>query len=406
MRVIADLQIHSKYSRATSPSMTIGEISKWSRTKGLGLVGTGDMTHPIWLKTLKETLDGSGIYDYDGMKFMLTGEISLIYSHNGKQRRVHLLLHAPSFDVVDQINEWLDRKGRRDYDGRPVFGFSCQEFAESMMQISKDIEVIPAHAWTPWFSLFGSISGYDSLEECFGDQTRYIHALETGMSSDPSMNWRLSQLDGITLVSNSDSHSPYPWRLGREANVFDMKNDFSYGDVIESIRTRKNFMFTVETPPEYGKYHIDGHRSCNFSCSPSETKKLGGLCPKCGKRLTIGVLSRIEELADRPEGHELKGSVPFKRLLPLHELIAHSVNSGIETKKVWDVYNRLTGGVGNEFSILLDAGRDDVAKYCDEKLASLIMRNREGLLKIVPGYDGVYGRIDEEKESLARFLRP
>ena len=245
MRVVADLQIHSKFSRATSPNMTVEDISKWSRIKGLDLVGTGDFTHPIWLENLKQKLSGDGIYEYDGTKFMLTGEISLIYSHNGKQRRVHLLLHAPSFDVVDQMNEWLDRKGRRDYDGRPVFGFSCQEFVESMMQISRDIEVIPAHAWTPWFALFGSMSGYDSLKECFGDQTGCIHALETGMSSDPSMNWRLSQLDGITLVSNSDSHSPYPWRLGREANVFEMKDGFSYSDVIDSIRTRKNFMFTV-----------------------------------------------------------------------------------------------------------------------------------------------------------------
>lgn len=406
MRIIADLQIHSKFSRATSPSMTIEEISKWSGIKGLGLVGTGDFTHPIWMENLKQKLSGDGIYEYDGTKFMLTGEISLIYSHNGKQRRVHLLLHAPSFDVADQMNEWLDKKGRRDYDGRPVFGFSCTEFTEAMMQISKDIEIIPAHAWTPWFALFGSMSGYDSLKECFGDQTGYIHALETGMSSDPSMNWRLSQLDGITLVSNSDSHSPYPWRLGREANVFELKDDFSYGDVMDSIRTRKNFVFTVETPPEYGKYHADGHRLCNFSCMPDETKKLNRLCPKCGKHLTIGVLNRVEELADRPEGFRPENAVPFKRLLPLHELIAHSVNSGIETKKVWNAYNRLTGGIGNEFSILLDASRDDIAKYCDEKLASLIIRNREGSLKIVPGYDGVYGKMGEEKESLARFLRP
>jgi len=274
------------------------------------------------------------------------------------------------------------------------------------MQISRDIEVIPAHAWTPWFALFGSMSGYDSLKECFGDQTGCIHALETGMSSDPSMNWRLSQLDGITLVSNSDSHSPYPWRLGREANVFEMKDGFSYIDVIDSIRTRKNFMFTVETPPEYGKYHADGHRSCNFSCMPDETKKLNKMCPKCGKPLIIGVLNRIEELADRPEGFRPENAVPFRSLLPLHELISHSVGAGIETKKVWDVYNRLTGGLGNEFYILLDANRDDIAKYCDEKLASIIMHNREGSMRINPGYDGVYGKIDEEKESLARFLRP
>ncbi|MBI2579487.1 MAG: DNA helicase UvrD [Candidatus Aenigmarchaeota archaeon] len=405
MRVIADLQIHSKYSRATSPDMTIEEISKWSKVKGLGLTGTGDFTHPAWLENLKKKLSGDGIYEYDGTKFMLTGEISLIYTDK-KQRRVHLLLHAPSFDVVDQMNEWLDKKGRRDYDGRPVFGFSCTEFTEAMMEISKDIEVIPAHAWTPWFSLFGSMSGYDSLKECFGDTAKYVHAIETGMSSDPAMNWRLSQLDGITLVSNSDSHSPYPWRLGRESNVFDMKDDFSYIDVIDAIRTRKNFIFTIETPPEYGKYHIDGHRACNFSCAPEETKKLKGICPKCGRHMTIGVLNRVEELADRPEGFGPKDVVDFKRLVPLHELISHSLNAGVATKKVWDIYNKMISQFGNEFNILLDVEKEQISKYCDEKLTSLIMRNREGRLRITPGYDGVYGRIMEEKESLARFLRP
>ena len=405
MRVIADLQLHSKYSRATSHNMTIEEIAKWSGIKGIDLVGTGDMTHPLWLKDLKEKLSGSGIYEYDGMKFLLTGEISLIYSDK-KQRRVHLLLHAPSFDVVDQMNDWLDRKGRRDYDGRPIFGFSCAEFTEAMMQISKDIEIIPAHAWTPWFSLFGSMSGYDSIKECFGDQTKHVHAIETGMSSDPAMNWRLSQLDGFTLVSNSDAHSYHPWRLGREANVFDLDENFSYGDVIDCIRTKKNFSFTIETPPEYGKYHIDGHRACDFSCMPEETKKLDGKCPKCKKPLIIGVLNRVEELADRPEGYEMKDAIPFRHLLPLHELISHSLGTGLDTKKVWEVYNRLIKAFRNEFSVILDAGKEELSKHTDEKLLSLIMRNRDGRLRITPGYDGVYGKIKEEKSDLRKFLRP
>ncbi|MDI6722478.1 MAG: endonuclease Q family protein [Candidatus Aenigmarchaeota archaeon] len=386
--------------------MNVNEITKWSKVKGLNLVGTGDMTHPIWLKQLKEELSQSseGVYEYDRMKFILTGEISLIYTDK-KQRRVHLLLHAPSFDVVDQMNEWLDKKGRRDYDGRPIFGFSCIEFIEAMMRISNDIEIIPAHAWTPWYSLFGSMSGFDSLKECFGDQTKHVHAIETGMSSDPAMNWRLSQLDEITLVSNSDSHSPYPWRLGREANVFDLKEEFSYKDVIDAIRTRKNFLFTIETPPEYGKYHIDGHRTCSFSSSPEETKKHKGLCPKCEKKLVIGVLNRVEELADRPEGYRPKNAVDFKRLLPLHELISYSLNASIETKKAWDVYNRLIDAFGNEFFILLESEKKDMEKHIDERLVSLILKNREGRIKIIPGYDGVYGKIDTSYDLKKFFAK-
>ena len=403
MRVISDLQLHSKYSRATSQNMTIEEITKWSKIKGIGLAGTGDMTHPLWIKNLKEKLSGEGIYEYDGMKFLLTGEISLIYSDK-KQRRVHLLLHAPSFDVADQMNDWLDKKGRRDYDGRPIFGFSCAEFTEAMMKISKDIEIIPAHVWTPWFSLFGSMSGYDSIEECFGNTIKHIHAIETGISSDPAMNWRLSQLDNFTLVSNSDAHSYHPWRLGREANVFDIGDNFSYNDVIDCIRTRKNFSFTIETPPEYGKYHIDGHRACDFSCMPDETKNKKSICPRCKKQMTIGVLGRVEELADRPQGYMPRNAIPFKCLLPLHELISHSLGAGLDTKKVWEVYNRLINAFGSEFKILLDAERIELQKHTDEKLLSLIIQSREGRLKIVPGYDGVYGKIQEEKHDLKKFF--
>jgi len=403
---IADLQIHSKYSRATSKNMVLDELTKYAKIKGLDILGTGDFTHPLWLKELKQKLlaESDGVYVYDDINFILSGEISLIYTQGGRQRRIHHIILAPNFAVVDQINEWLDKKGRRDYDGRPIFGFSSIELVESMMSISKDIEIIPAHAWTSWYGIFGSMSGFDSLEECFQEKTKYIHSIETGMSSDPAMNWRISALDKITLTSNSDAHSPYPWRLGREANVFDLK-EVNYENIIDAFRTRKNFAYTIEVNPGYGKYHFDGHRNCNFSCSPDESKKLNNICPRCGKKLTIGVLNRVEELADREEGFVPQKAVPFKTLIPLSELIAATAGQDVFTKKVWEIYNRLIDRFGNEFNILLNIDKNDLIKTVDEKLAELIIKNRENRLRIMPGYDGVYGKIIlQEEEGLRRFL--
>lgn len=407
---IADLQIHSKYSRATSEKMVLEEIVKGARLKGLDIVGTGDQTHPLWLKELKRKLApcGDGLYAYGSVLFMLTGEISLIYTKNKKQRRVHHVILAPNFEVVDQINDWLDKKGRRDYDGRPIFGFDSIEFVDAMMAISKDIEIIPAHAWTSWYGIFGSMSGFDSVEECFEDKTKHIHAIETGMSSTPDMNWRISSLDKFTLVSNSDSHSPYPWRLGREANAFDLKK-VTYDSIIKAIRTREGFAFTIETYPEYGKYHVDGHRACNFSCGSEESKKLNNKCPKCGKPLIIGVLNRVEQLADRPLGYKPKDAVPFKSVIPLSELISAVMGSPLYSNKVSEIYNLLISRFGNEFNILLDTEKGELKKVVHEKLADVIIKNRQGALKIEPGYDGVYGKIilgdSEKQKSLKGFVK-
>lgn len=406
---ITDFQIHSKYSRATSKNMDLEQLSKFAKVKGVDILGTGDFTHPIWLQELKKKLadNGTGVYSYEGVSFLLTGEISLVYTQGGRGRRVHHMIYAPSFGVVDQINEFLDTKGRRDYDGRPIFGFSSIELVERLMQISKDIEIVPAHAWTPWFGIFGSMSGFDSLEECFGDKTKHIHSIETGMSSDPAMNWRISWLDGITLTSNSDAHSYWPWRLGREANVFDLKN-VTYNNILNAIRTKKDFAFTIETSPNYGKYHYDGHRICNFSCSPKETRKLGKKCPKCGKELVIGVEYRIEELADREHGFVPKDSIPFKTLIPLSEIIAALVGTDVFTKKVWEVYNRLIDRFGNEFNVMLNVEKPELEKTVDARLADLIIKNRENKLTVSPGYDGVYGQLvlndAKEKQGLKRFL--
>ncbi len=392
---VVDLHSHSHYSRATSSLMQLHELARWSKIKGIDVLGTGDFQHPKWFEELKaglkETENGSGVYEHDGMKWVLQSELSLIYTQGGIGRRIHHIFLAPSLEIAAQINEWLAKKGRLDYDGRPIFGFSSIEFVEAMMQISKEIMVIPAHAWTPWFSVFGSKSGFNSMEECFGEKAKYIHAFETGLSSDPPMNWRVSSLDKYTMVSNSDAHSPYPWRLGREANVFDLK-EMTYQNLIDAIRTRRDFLFTIETPPEYGKYHLDGHRNCNVVLEPSQSKAVGGRCPSCNGKLTIGVLSRVEELADRPEGYTPKDAVGFKALIPLSEILSALIGGSPGTKKIMEVYNELISSFGSEFNVLLKAPYTELLKIVKEKVALAVMRNREGRIKIEPGYDGVYGK--------------
>lgn len=384
--ITADLHIHSRFSRATSPSMNIRELAAHAKLKGLDVMGTGDFTHPEWLKEIKSTLDEN--HEYDGTKFILSGEVSLIFSQGKKVRKVHVVLLAPSLEVVDQINGFFDKKGRRDYDGRPIFGVSCIDLAENMMSISKEIMIIPAHVWTPWFAIFGSMSGFDSVEECFMDKAKYIYALETGLSSDPLMNWRLSKLDKYSLVSFSDSHS-LP-RIGREFCAFDVDND--YKKITEAIKTRKGFLFTAEVPPDFGKYHFDGHRNCNISLSPEQAKKRNNICPKCGKPLTIGVLHRVEELADRPEGYRPKDAVDFKTLIPLDELIASVKGTAAFSKKTQNTYGALMKRFGSEMFILFEAEEKEIAKMTDEKLAKAIILNRQGKIKVIPGYDGVYGK--------------
>ncbi|MEM2713933.1 MAG: endonuclease Q family protein [Candidatus Pacearchaeota archaeon] len=400
MQVIADLHIHSRFSRATSKDISIENLERWARLKGIGLLGTGDFSHPEWLNELKNKLtENEGILKTEsGFPFVLSNEISLIYSKENKGRRVHLIILAPSFEIVDQINAYLESKGRLDYDGRPTFNLSCAELTENLMSISKAIEIIPAHVWTPWFSVFGSMSGFDSMEEAFEDKVKYIHAFETGMSSDPAMNWRLSKLDKYSILSFSDSHSYWPWRLGREATVFELKENFSYNDLIDAIRNKK-IAFTIETSPSYGKYHYDGHRLCNFSCSPEEARKLGNTCPICKKQLTIGVMHRVEELADRPAGFRPSHARPFKTLLPLHEIIANVLGLQLFSKKVQREYEALIKNFGNEFNILLNVEPGKLAKATNKAIVEAIIKNREGKIKVVPGYDGVYGKIILETQQ-------
>ena len=416
MKLIADLQVHSRFSRATSKQLNLENLEKYAKIKGLNLLGTGDITHPEWLKELKAGLneDDTGILkSKSGFNFILQGEISNIYTQDGKARRIHNVILAKNFEIVEQIQEALKKKGRIDYDGRPIFGFNCIDLVEMMKNIDEKIEIIPAHAWTPWYSLFGSMSGFDSVEECFKDQTKHIHAIETGLSSDPAMNWRLSRLDKYTLVSSSDAHSFWPWRIGREANVFDIEP--TYDNLIDAIRTRKGFLYTIEVDPNYGKYHLDGHRSCDICMEPKESLKNKNICPKCKRPLTIGVLNRVEQLADREEGYKPKGAVPFTSLIPLSEILASLFNSSVASKKVFAEYYNLIKHFKTELNILREAKKEDLIKATDEKIADAIIAVRERKIKIKPGYDGVYGQLvfenseakiikDKKQQGLDKFF--
>ena len=399
--MIVDLHLHSRFSRACSTSITLENLAKWGKIKGLHLLGTGDFTHPIWLEEIRQMRDnGKGIYYYQDFPFIITGEISLIYTQD-KGRRIHLVVLVPSLEIADKINAYLDTKGRRDYDGRPIFKIPGDEFVREMMRISSDIEIIPAHIWTPWFGLFGSMSGFDSLKECFKEEIDNVSAIETGMSSDPPMNWRIEELKNKAIVSFSDAHSFWPFRLGREATIF--KKVDSYKEIIEQIRSN-SFIATIETDPAYGKYHYDGHRNCNFSCGPEKSKELNNICPVCGRPLTIGVENRVEQIATNPLGYKAKNEKPFYTLLPLHELIALNLGAGMQTSKVWNVYNKLIKDFENEFNILLNVSREElIRKEVDARLIGLILRNRTGKIKVKPGYDGEYGvaLVSEEQSTLS-----
>jgi uncharacterized protein (TIGR00375 family) len=410
MQYFADLHNHSKYSRATSPQMDLHWQTHYGKIKGLNILGTGDFTHPLWLKELKEKLTekSRGIYEYNGMNWVLSAELSNIY-HDEGLKKVHHVVLAPSFEVVEQINELLSKKGNLSADGRPIFGgYSSRDLVYDLINISKDVEIIPAHVWTPWFSLFGSKSGYDNVKNCYKDQLKHVHALETGLSSDPLMNWAVSQTHPFTLVSNSDSHSPWPWRLGRECNVLSL--DFlTYEGLIKKIRTNR-LDFTVEVDPNYGKYHFDGHRACNVRLSPSESKKINNICPVCKAQLTIGVLNRVLALTDKPVGFKPENAVPFKSLLPLAEIIrAWKGISSINSQTVRKAYDDFISKFGSEFNVLLETPENDLAKV-DDTLASMIMQNRSGQVKYTPGYDGIYGDplfskvVKMKEKSLKEFF--
>jgi uncharacterized protein (TIGR00375 family) len=396
--------------------MDIEEIARFARIKGLNLVGTGDFTHPKWLKELQETLteeSGTGLYrvaknsDFP-VHFMLTTEVSTIFTFESDVKKIHHVILTPSMETAIQINERLAKHGDLSVDGRPTLNMSAPQLVEEVMEVSKDNMVFPAHAWTPWFSIFGAFSGFNSVEECYQDMTKYIYALETGLSSDPLMNWRLSKLDKFTLVSNSDSHSFWPWRMGREANVFELKS-LSYWEVVDAIKSKDKarFKFTIETDPAYGKYHWTGHRNCNVSLSPKDAIKLSNICPVCRKKLTKGVEQRVEELADRPVGFKPENTIGYMHLLPLSEIIATAVNmDSPSTQQVWGIYNKLVEKFGDEYSVLIDVPKEALTEVVDQKVAEAIVRVRENRIRVIPGYDGVYGRpiIFEEEASTAKSV--
>jgi len=418
MKYICDFHIHSHYSRATSKDMNIEELDKWARIKGINVLGTGDFTHPKWFRELQEKLEPAeeGLFKFkhgdSPIRFMLTVEVSSIYSQDGQVRRIHNIVFVPSFQAAAKLNRKLGEVGNLRADGRPILGLPAHELLKMTLDVSEDCLLVPAHAWTPWFSVFGSKSGFDSIEECFGDLSKYIYAIETGLSSDPAMNWRLSALDKITLISNSDCHSAR--RIGREANVFE-GDELNYKNIIDAIKYshRKNvrsltphmrLVETIEFFPEEGKYHYDGHRDCKISLSPKESHKVNETCPNCGRPLTVGVLSRVEELADRSEGYRPKNAVPFRSLVPLDEIIAESLGVlGSQTKGVLKNYNNLIEAFGSEFNILLTASLKEVEKITLPEIAEALRRVRGGELRIEPGYDGEYGRVrifsEDEKRS-------
>ena len=395
--MIGDLHIHSRFSRACSKDINFENLVKWAKIKGLNFLGTGDFTHPKWFEEISELKEKNGLYYYKDFPFVITGEISLIYT-DLRGRRVHLNLLVPSLEIASKINSYLDSLGRRDYDGRPIFKISCEEFTKKMKEISEEIEIIPAHIWTPWFGVYGSCSGYDSIKEAFGNQFNKIYAIETGISSDPEMNAKISELNKKSIVSFSDSHSFWPYRLGREATIF-YKIE-SYKDLIKQIR-ENSFFGTIETDPAYGKYHYDGHRNCNFSCPPEKTKELNGICPICKKPLTIGVDYRIETLKDLENKREI--NKPFFTLLPLHEIISFVTKTSVNSKRVWEIYNNLISLFENEFNILLTVEKNKFLEHkINEELINQIIKNREGKIKVKPGFDGEYGIIieDEKNEKL------
>ena len=393
MEFIADFHIHSKYSRATSRDMDVKHLAEWAKLKGITLMGTGDFTHHLWLEELKSNVEdlGNGLFKYQDIYFILTSEISSIYSKKGKTYRIHNMVFSPSFKTTDKINYRLAQCGNLASDGRPILGLDAAELARIIFDIDENCMIVPGHIWTPWFSLFGSMSGFDKIEDCFEDQTPKIFALETGLSSDPAMNWRLSALDKFTLISNSDSHSPS--KIGREANVFDC--DLDYKTIREVLKTKdkKRFLYTIEFFPEEGKYHFDGHRLCGVRFSPEETKKYNGRCSKCGKPVTVGVMNRVAQLADRPLGYEPSAAIGYKNLIPFNEIIAEAKGVAVTSVMVEREYRSLVAKFGTEFDILLKATEQDLHKGLPARVAEGVLRVRQSKVNIKPGFDGEYGAI-------------
>lgn len=411
MKTIADLHIHSRFSMATSKEGTPENLDFWARKKGISLIGTGDFTHPVWREELKERLvsDGNGLYRLrdayvkeesrkfpgEGTRFVVSGEISSIYKKNGKTRKVHNVILLPSLEAADAMAQRLEKIGNIHSDGRPILGLDSHDLLEMMLDVCPEGILIPAHIWTPHFSVLGAKSGFDSVEECFEELAPYIHALETGLSSDPAMNWRISKLDRYQLVSNSDAHSPS--KLGREANLLDI--DCSYEGLYRALQTGEGLEGTVEFFPEEGKYHFDGHRKCGVSLSPVEAERLGGICPVCGKKLTMGVDHRVEQLADRAEGFVKKDGKKYESLVPLPEVISACMGYSTASKKVQGCFEQMIQTLGTEFDILRNVPSEDIKSCAGERIAEGIENVRTGNVKRIPGYDGEYGKIELFEEN-------
>jgi len=427
MRIITDWHLHSRFSRACSKDLTLENNALWCEKKGVSVLGTADFTHPKWFKELEEKLVEAeqGMYrlknptqsplakgggqGLEKMRYMFTTELSQMYRRGDKGRRVHNIVMAPSLESVRKINQWLSGEGfNLKADGRPILGLDSEELYKRLKDIDDRVIIIPAHAWTPWFAIFGSKSGFDSIQECFGEMSEYIYAIETGLSSDPLMNRQLSTLDDVMLISNSDAHSPR--NFGREANVFELAPDeVTYDEFVRILREKdtSKFKYTIEFYPEEGKYHADGCAGCGFWCQPQETKKLKGRCKQCGKPLTIGVLARVNELADRKIDKIPDGQVPYKSIVPLQEIIAEAFGlKGTSGKKVQAMYEQMVGAIADEFTILLDIPIDEIENDSTPAIAEAIRRMRAGEMNIRPGYDGVYGQVkifsDDDPPPAAR----
>lgn len=453
MNIIADLQLHSKYSQAVSNKLNIEELYRWAIIKGIGLLATGDWTHPLWIREIKEKLveTGRGTLQLNSNfeirsskqiqnsnvknnqtnientssaqitpEFLLATEISSIYSQGGKVRRVHNLVWAPSLSVVDRITDALLKRGcNLSADGRPIVGLSSIELAELIFEIDETCMIIPAHAWTPWFAMYGSKSGFDSVEECFGKYADRIYAVETGLSSDPLMNWRIAELDNRSIVSFSDAHSGP--KLGREATVFSLAS-LTYDNIRKAIvspDTTNNIVCTYEFYPEEGKYHWDGHRNCNHRQTPGLTRKNGIMCPVCGRGLTVGVEYRVEQIADRPPlvpvsktdefgvrwmHHPQDSKPPYINIVPLLEIISEALHTSTSSKKVLAMYDQMIASLGDEFRILLRTTHSDIEEASNARIAEAIDNVRRGDIFIDPGYDGVFGTVKVWKDEAANVV--
>lgn len=419
MEVISDFHIHSRYAMACSNAITIEGIAHTAKEIGINLVGTGDFTHPDWFKEIKAMLveDQQGLYKLKGSevstRFILSSEICTVYSRGGKARRVHNCVLAPSMDVVQQINDQLGKRGNLKADGRPIIGMSCAELVSMLMNIDKSIIVFPAHIWTPYFGAFGEMSGFDSMKDAYEEQVKNIHAYETGLSSDPPINWQVSELDKYTVLSNSDAHS-LP-KMGREANVFEIpKENLSYKQIADAIvkKDPKRIKMTVEFYPEEGKYHFDGHMECKVSLSPKEAMKYNNICPVCRKKLTIGVLHRVADLSDRPEGFKPGNAIPFVHSVPLREVIAYLLKKPATAPVVNETLNDLVKKFGSEFNVMLNSDLNSLSET-NKDLGEAVKRIRKEQINVIPGYDGVFGVLDildrvekKDKPTKAKLQKP